>query len=255
MNDIISFGAREIELSDIFSAGPPTGDEMAAFCNSLKMMIESHVNILESLQLMTKSTEHPWLISILYFTHDGLCEGNTITGSISIGFKKLIKFRMEELNSRETQPGNWREIRRGQWAVPDFFGYFADLLSMIDVGEETGSLDTALENARDMYLGKGGYGEKTWGRDIAILNRTLAIMFVAGLPLHSIARVFNGLPALQDLQPELEIVADTINDCDYLFEAFAQTNGRLSDPVYLGLIEAGEKAGAVWSVFDGMSTE
>lgn len=255
MNETIKFGAKEIELSEVFSAGPPTGDEMAAFCNSLKMLVESHVKILEALRLLSKSTEHPWLISILYFTHDGLREGNTITGSISVGFKKLIKFRLEELNARETQPGNWREIKCGQWAIPDFFGYFANLLSMIDVGEETGSLDTALENARDMYLGKGGYGEKTWGKDIAILNRTLAIMFVAGIPLHGIARILNGLPALHNLQPELEIVSDTINDCDYLSEAFAKTNGRLSDPVYLGLIEAGEKAGAVWSVFDGMSTE
>ena len=254
MNDTIRFGKKEIELSEVFSAKAPSQDEMAVFCNSLKMLVESHVNILEALHLMSKSTEHPWLISILYFTHEGMRAGNTITASIASGFKKLIKFRMQELSARESRLGNWREIRRGQWAIPDFFGYFATLLSMIDVGEETGSLDIAMENARDMYLGKGGYGEKTWGKDIAVLNRVLAIMFVAGLPLYAIARVLNGLPALHGLQSELEIVSDVINDCEYLSEAFAQTKGRLSNPVYLGLIEAGEKAGAVWSVFDGMST-
>ena len=57
------------------------------------------------------------------------------------------------------------------------------------------------------------------------------------------------------LRGELEIVSDVIFDCDFLSEAFVKTNGRLADPFYIGLIEAGEKAGAVWAVFDGMHIE
>ena len=123
---------------------------------------------------------------------------------------------------------------------------------MVDVGEETGELDTALDHVRRIYLGEGGFGEQTWGRDIAILNRAMAILFVAGLPHRTIARVLCRLPALHSLRGELEIFAQEIDDDAMPSEAFAKTNGRLADPVYVGLIEVGENAGAIWAVFDGM---
>jgi len=78
------------------------------------------------------------------------------------------------------------------------------------------------------------------------------MLFVAGLPHRAIARVLCGLPALRSLRSELEIFARAIDDDATVSEAFAETNGRLADPIYVGLIEVGEKAGAVWAVFDGM---
>ena len=253
--DVIQFGEKEFSVSDVFSSPAPTCSEMASFCHMLKMLVESRIKLLEILTLTTKSVEHPWLLAILYFAHEKVRAGETMTDSIGIGFQELIAKRIEEINARKTRPEDWRSFEPGEWAVPDFFGEFADLLSMIEVGEETGSLDTTLGYVRDINLGKAGFGEKTWGKDIAMLNRSLAVMFVAGLPLHAIARILLALPSLRSLRGELKVVSNVIFDCDYLSEAFAKTDGRLADPLYLGLIEAGEKAGAVWTVFDGMHIE
>lgn len=255
MTDVIKFGVKEFKVSDVFSSPAPTCSQMASFCSTLKMLVESGVNILDALAVMTKSVEHPWLLAILYFAHEKLREGETITSSIAFGFQDLISLRIEEIKARKSRPEDWRTFEPGEWAIPDFFGECADLLSMIDVGEETGSLHIALGYVRDINLGKGGYGEKTWGKDIAMLNRALAVMFDAGIPLHGIARILLGLPSLNSLRDELKIVSEVINDCDYLSKAFAKTKGRLADPRYLGLIEAGERAGAVWAVFDEMHIE
>ena len=255
MNEVVQFGSKEFKPSDLFSAKAPTDSEVALFCHTLKTLIQSRVKILDAFQLMTKSTEHPWLLSILYYANEKLREGSCITDSIASGFKEMISLRIEQINARESQPGNWREFEPGEWAIPDFFGELSDLISMIEVGEETGELDTALGHVRDMRLGKGGYGEMTWGQDIAILNRSIAMMYVAGLPLRTIVRILQTMPLLQSLRSELEIVADSIAECDSLAEGFAKTNGRLADPIYLGLIEAGERAGSVSAVFDGMRIE
>ena len=251
--DDIRLGSKKFNFAEVFSAKPPSKSEMVTFCHTLKLLIESGVNILDALAIMTKSVEHPWLLAALYFGDQKTREGETLTESIAKGFQELIELRVEEICARESKPGNWREFEQGQWAIPDFFGQLADLLSMIDVGEETGEVHTALQHVADINLDKGGYGERTWGEDIAFLNRAMAIMYVAGLPPHAIVRVLRGLPSLKSLRSELEIVAASIDDSQSLSHAFAKTNGRLADPVYVGLIEAGEEACAVWKVFGGMS--
>lgn len=252
MTTSIQFGSKKFNVSDVFSATPPSNSQMATFCQTLKLLVESGISMLDAFKVMTKSVEHPWLLAALFFADDKMRRGETLTNSIANGFQELIELRIEQIGSSESRPGNWRDFEPGQWAIPDFFAHLADLLSMIDVGEETGELDTALGHVRDINLGRGGYGEQTWGRDIAVLNRAMAMMFVAGLPTHAIARVLSGLPSLKSLRSELKIVTESLEDRHTLSQAFAKTNGRLADPFYLGLIEAGEKAGAVWGVFDGM---
>ena len=251
----IRFGSKELSASDVFSAKPPSNTEMVAFCHTLKLLIGSRVVFLDALKITAKSVEHPWLLIALYFADQKMRAGETMTESIAKGFQELIELRIEEISARQTKPGNWREFEQGQWAIPDFFGELEDLLSMIDVGEESGELDTALQHVADINLGRGGYGERTWGKDIGFLNRAMAVMYVAGLPPNAIVRILNGLPSLKSLRSELNIVAESIVDCQNLSQAFAKTDGRLAEPRYLGLIEAGEEAGAVWKVFDGMDID
>ena len=255
MTNSAQFGFKEFNVSDVFSVTRPTKIEMAAFCHNLSLLVGSGVKMLGVFQLMTKSVKHPWLLAALYFADEKMRRGETLTNSIACGFRELIELRIEEVSARESMPDNWREFEQGQWAIPDFFTELADLLSMIDVGEESGSLDIALEHVRDINLGRGGYGEQTWGKDIALLNRAMAVMCVAGLPPHAVVRVLCGLPSLKSLRSELKIVTESIDEFQSFAHAFAKTNGRLAEPVYLGLLEAGEEAGAVWKVFDGMKLE
>lgn len=247
----IEIGNKELEVGEIFSATEPTPGQMAAFCNTLKLLIESRVPILEAIVLTSKTVEHPWLLATLSFIQHRIREGETITDSVGNGFSQLIESRVSELETRGKFPESWRDVHRGEWAIPDFMGYFSLFISMVEVGEETGELDTALVHIRQMYQHEKGFGERTWGREIAILNRALAMMFSAGLPPRAIGRILYDLPALYELRPELKIVLDELDNDAELSRAFAKTDGKLADPVYVGLIEVGEKTGLIsWSVFE-----
>jgi len=100
MNGVIKLGGKEVEISEIFSTPEPTAEEMATFCNTLKLLIASRVLILSAFKLTAKTTSHPWLIAVLYFADKKIREGEDLTDSIASGLKELIQIRIEEVKNR-----------------------------------------------------------------------------------------------------------------------------------------------------------
>lgn len=239
----IQIGEKRFQTSEIFSAQNPTAGEMANFSSTFGLMMESGLPLLKAMELTAGSTSHPWLLAILASAKSKTEEGETLTGGMAFGLNQMISHRLAELSAKQ-EPGDYRNISSCQWSIPDFFGFFNDLLSLLDVGQESGSLQIALgKHVGPVYQNQDGYGKATWGHEFSIMCRSLELLAEGGVPNYDIARVLNELPSLIPLRPELEIFRQYIDKGETLADAFRKSGGMISDPHFCGLIEAGEETG------------
>ena len=237
-------GDKTFRSSELFSAGYPTSEQMTTFCSTLGPLIENGVPLLKALSLTAVSSQHPWLRVILAGAACKIREGGMIVDGVVWSLIQMYTHRLAELNSKQAPSSDWRSNPSAEFSIPDFFGFFNDLVSLVCVGEETGELDTVLnEHLIAVYGGEDGYGKKTWGHDFSIMCRSLEVLSNAGLPSYAIARVLNELPSLIPLRDELVVFQQKIEEEDSLADAFRKSGTRLSNSQFCGLVAASEEMG------------
>ena len=245
MKSSFRIGAKAVTAADIFSTSQPTHQEMAASCNTLGLLISNGTPILKSIAATSKTVTHPWLLYILACTDEKLREGHAMTASVVQGLQELVSQRAAELAEMEIENRDWNpEV---SWCIPDLFGFFGDLIALLNAGEESGELDTALFRARDINLAEGQVGpyHDLFSRDVGLLLSVLELMHCAGIPLQAClekARVASSL------RSEIDIAIGEIKNDATLSQALTKTNGQLAHPVLIALLEAGESRGDLEAV-------
>ena len=63
------------------------------------------------------------------------------------GLKRLIAIKAATL--AELELNEWNSEQSRSWHIPDFFGFFHELIVLIAAGEQSGEVHTALDRVRD----------------------------------------------------------------------------------------------------------
>ncbi len=142
----------------------------------------------------------------------------------------------------EPDKNRWDPAQTGQWAIPDFFGVFADFLLFIEAGENCGDLDDALARLREITLNHGVVGcyDEIWGRDVSLFCVILEQCCSAGMP---VARSLKVIQRSTPLHQELDIAIRAMDEGTSLAEALERTQGKLAHPTLVSIIGAAEESG------------
>lgn len=242
MNATFEIGLKEITTAEIYSTREPSRAEMSAFCNTLGLLVENQVPLLEAIRLTSESTQHPWLIAILAQINSGLRAGKCVSGSTIDCLQRIISTRVTDLSQQDIATQEWNPCQPSQWAVPDFFAFFAEFIAMVDAGEECGELDTALFRIRDTNLNDGivDSNESIWGRDVSLFCSAFELLHSAGIPkLNCLKMIAKTSP----LRGELQTIVAEVENGSTLAKAMKVSLGQLSHPALVAIIDAGESSG------------
>ena len=250
MKSTFRIGSKTVTAAEVFSASEPTHQEMAMFCDMLGSLIVNRVVLLKSILATSTTVSHPWLLYILARMNEKIREGSGMTGSIVKGLQELVVQRASELARTEIENRDWNPGM--SWCIPDFFGFFGDLIALVNAGEESGETDTALFRVRDINLAEGRIGRGAWTRNVGLFLSVVELMHCAGIP---IVDCLKKARVASSLQSEIDIVISEIESEVTLAEALAKTNGQLANPVLINIIEASESRGELEMTLHSIVTQ
>ena len=142
------------------------------------------------------------------------------------------------------------------WVIPNFLGFLSVDLNLIDVGEETGELDTCLQKLSRRYsknLPDGMFGLKPWNAEINEFLSSLATLQNAGLPILRSLKILGAQSSLSELANEIAVICEHIESGSTLSEAVEFVGGQIAHPMILALLRAGEASGALEVVLSSIS--
>jgi hypothetical protein len=259
-------GASWTSHQDILQASEPTDLEMSQFCGMLGLLVASGVPILEATRLTGETVRHPWLIMAMKSIDERVREGDAIASGLKAAIEEFTWERFVYLvqeakipapNCEETPKlGGAYRVRKiertmsvSDLIIPDMLRYFRKFLNMVDMGEETGELDTVLYQLRDYHFerasGKREPSPAAWSSEVRELLKELGHYQCAGLPILRSLRLIADSGRHHLLRAEVDHVCERIEGGDTLSEALANCGGQLSAPVLVAMIRAGEMSGAL----------
>lgn len=258
-------GASWTSHADILQATEPSDHEMAQMCNVLGILVSSGVPILEATRLTAETVTHPWLVMAIASMDIRVREGDSLAGGLKWSIEEFIWNRFaalaQEANIPERKPserpakcGDFRieKIERtmsvSDLIIPDMLRYFRHFLHVVDMGEETGELDTVLFRLRDHYLNhstKQDTGKYPWSEEVSSLIRDFSHFQSAGLPILRSLRIMADSGHHHSLRVEIERICESIEAGCTLSEAMEECGGQLAGQVLVALIRAGEMSGAL----------
>ena len=244
-------GLKTVHIDEIFSTERPSREEMADFCTKIHDDIFKHKGILDCLRAVSNDIEHPWLLYLLSSFEYELSSGNHLTGAMVCGLKRLIAIKAATLTELESNESNLKQSQ--SWHIPDFFGFFHELIILINAGENAGEVDTALDRVRDANVNGGAIRphEDVWGKDVALFFSAVEMMHTAGIPIRNSIELTKEYSRLSD---EIDVVLSELDSGATLAQALSRTNGKLANPKLVEIVDQGEQAEqlekALYSIMD-----
>ena len=128
-------------------------------------------------------------------------------------------------------------------------GFFHTFLHLLDYAEGEGEVDTMLYRLGDLLEGEETprQGLLRDQEELGWLLRYVAMLVDFDLPILRTLRLLSQDPRWYMFQSELNQVCDSIEEGSTLSQAFQNAQGRLSDPLVVAMVQAGERTGTLVS--------